>query len=350
MKRFIFAILLFILSFSHSLSGQNQITVAVLNLDANGISEMEARTLSDELRRFLVSSNEFQVLERDNMEAILKEQGFQQSGCTSSECVVEAGKLLGVQKMVAGNIGKIGDLFNVTVRLIDVSSGKIVSNVAERYDGDIEGLLDVMGRIAGKLHTQGDQKPLMVRTEHMFTDGFGLRVGMNYFGPDNGTSEASVNAEIGFEAGIFYRYGLGKKFALQLEALFTRSNAGIDLNVSESIPIDIPSGVKIWVNHVQIPLTIHYHFATVFELFTGFNVILPLSQSENLDVPSSDIGLLAGINLGQWDHFSVQLKYAIGFSSEYHMDPFEEEITDTTWDIFPEGNYRAFTLSVGYTF
>ena len=43
------------------------------------------------------------------MEDILKEQGFQQTGCTSDECVVEVGKIIGVQQMVGGSISKVGN-------------------------------------------------------------------------------------------------------------------------------------------------------------------------------------------------------------------------------------------------
>ena len=54
------------------------------------------------------------------MGEVLKEQGFQQSCCTSNECVVEVGQLLGVQQMISGSIGKVGDIFTVSVRIIDI--------------------------------------------------------------------------------------------------------------------------------------------------------------------------------------------------------------------------------------
>ena len=75
-----------------------------MELEGNGISKSEARTLTEELRSFLVQSKKYIVLERDNMETILTEQGFQQSGCTSAECAVEVGKLLNVQKTILEDI------------------------------------------------------------------------------------------------------------------------------------------------------------------------------------------------------------------------------------------------------
>jgi hypothetical protein len=61
------------------------------------------------------------------MNEILKEQGFQMTGCTSSECAVEAGKILNVAKMVGGSIGKIGTTYTLDLRIIDVATGKIES-------------------------------------------------------------------------------------------------------------------------------------------------------------------------------------------------------------------------------
>jgi TolB-like protein len=75
------------------------------------------------------------------MEEILKEQGFQQSGCTSSECALEAGQLLNVEQMVTGSISKVGEIYSVEVRLIDVESGKIVAVGVEDIRGGIEDVL-----------------------------------------------------------------------------------------------------------------------------------------------------------------------------------------------------------------
>jgi len=86
--------------FSQILTAQPKNTIAVLSLDAHGISGSEADVLATRLRSLLVNLAKYDVVDRSRMEDILKEQGFQQTGCTSNECVVEAGKLLGVQKML----------------------------------------------------------------------------------------------------------------------------------------------------------------------------------------------------------------------------------------------------------
>ena len=80
-----------------------RINVAVMDLEATGgVAETDKRMLSDRLRTELLNTGRFKVIERNSMENILTEQGFQLTDCTSDECVIEVGQLLGVERMIAG--------------------------------------------------------------------------------------------------------------------------------------------------------------------------------------------------------------------------------------------------------
>ena len=81
-------------------------TIAVIDLVANGISESEARSLSEYMRGQVTRtaiSEEFReksgyvykVIERSQMDKILDEVEYQSTGCTDEECAVELGKQLG---------------------------------------------------------------------------------------------------------------------------------------------------------------------------------------------------------------------------------------------------------------
>jgi len=130
---------------------QDKISIAVLDLDSEGLSNSEARIISARLRTDLFNTNKFLVLERDKMDKILQEQGFQLSGCTSNDCVVEVGKLTGVEQIVAGNIGLIGKLYTLTIRLIDVESGHILNTATEDCECSIETVLTKSVRNVAKI-------------------------------------------------------------------------------------------------------------------------------------------------------------------------------------------------------
>jgi TolB-like protein len=125
-----------------SLKKPSRITLAVKNLEARGVSEDEAATLSDVLRSQLINTGNFSVMERAQMDEILKEQAFQQSGaCTEEACLVQMGQLLGIQVIAAGSIGKIGRAYSINARTISVQTGEILTTVSRTYSGPIEKLL-----------------------------------------------------------------------------------------------------------------------------------------------------------------------------------------------------------------
>ena len=117
------------------------IQIAVSSLNGSNVSKSEIIALTERLRSELLLTKFFKVLERDVMDEILAEQGFQQSGCTTSECVVEMGQIMNVEKIVAGTISKVGNTFSSSIRVIDISSGSIDKIISFDYTGPIDELL-----------------------------------------------------------------------------------------------------------------------------------------------------------------------------------------------------------------
>jgi curli biogenesis system outer membrane secretion channel CsgG len=103
-----------------------KLNIAVSDLAGQGIDPSSVSIISDRLRTELFKQGGFSVLERNSMQDILKEQGFQQSGCTTDACAIQIGQILNVSYMVVGTVGKLGYLFTVDVRVIDVATAKII--------------------------------------------------------------------------------------------------------------------------------------------------------------------------------------------------------------------------------
>jgi len=131
-----------------------QINIAVSDLERRGgIDSSEALIISDRLREKLLNTGKFRVMERGMMDQILKEQSFQQTGaCNASECQVQMGRLLGVDRLIVGSVGKIGAMYTIGVRMLDVSTGEIVMTTSQDLKGDIEDLLGgPLERIANQI-------------------------------------------------------------------------------------------------------------------------------------------------------------------------------------------------------
>jgi len=117
------------------------VNIALWDFEEFGISLLDSRALSNRLRTLIIEYPQYQLLERNKMDEILKEQGFQQSGCVSDACIVEAGQLLGVQQMLFGSFGHIGSTYTVDMRIIDVKTGKVFSTSKNDLSGPIDNVL-----------------------------------------------------------------------------------------------------------------------------------------------------------------------------------------------------------------
>ena len=107
---------------SLSLSGNTKKRTAIMDFTANNTSEAYGKIVRNQVEVALYRTNHFEILERDKMELILKEQGFQLSGCTDTTCAVEIGKLLSVDYVVIGSIDRMGK-FLITTKFIDIHKG-----------------------------------------------------------------------------------------------------------------------------------------------------------------------------------------------------------------------------------
>jgi len=114
--------------------------IAIITLkNGDGVSAADAELITDRLNAELFRTGKVTMMEREQINAVLKEQGFQRSGaCTDAECLVEMGQVLGVRFIATGSIGLLGKMYMVNLRLIDVRSGQIERVVSKDVKGGIE--------------------------------------------------------------------------------------------------------------------------------------------------------------------------------------------------------------------
>ena len=117
---------------------------AVLDLEGVNVDSSTTLVLSEKLRREVFRTEAVRLVERSRMDVILQEQGFQQTGCTSSECQVETGRLLGVSQLIAGSVSKMGasGTWHLSLTLIDVETGAILRMADWTHSGAIEEVME----------------------------------------------------------------------------------------------------------------------------------------------------------------------------------------------------------------
>jgi hypothetical protein len=136
--------------------------VAVLEFDVVGATKAEAAAITDRLQDALLKQNKYTLVDRSQIDRILSEQAFQQEGCTTSECAVRVGRVLGVRKIVAGRLTKIdAQTWQLSGQLLDVETAETLKAETLPHQGSYFSLLnEVPVMLAARL--SGDEsRPAM---------------------------------------------------------------------------------------------------------------------------------------------------------------------------------------------
>jgi hypothetical protein len=117
----------------------------------SGIKNDEAVMLTDVLSIKMHKSGKFTILTREDMKAILDEKEFELAmGCEDNVCLLENVEKLAVNKIITGNIGKLGRKYIVSIRMINEDGENEVME-KESCTCPIEDLEKTMERVSYKL-------------------------------------------------------------------------------------------------------------------------------------------------------------------------------------------------------
>lgn len=118
--------------------------VALLPFEQKGLSNEETALLTKKFAELLQSSGKFEVMPHDEMLRLIAEADFNLETCTYSYCLADAGKVLGVQKVMHGSITRRGKLYTLHLRLIDVRNAQIVLDRKPEHSGEFDQLVSEM--------------------------------------------------------------------------------------------------------------------------------------------------------------------------------------------------------------
>lgn len=127
--------------------------MAVIDLTAHDVSPGLAANLTQLLSLELKKYEGVSVISRSEIEAMLQFETERMAlECTSDiSCLAEIGGALGVDYLVGGSVGKLGDALVVTLKLMDVQAARVVSRASQSFRGDETDLVPALRFAAGSL-------------------------------------------------------------------------------------------------------------------------------------------------------------------------------------------------------
>jgi len=319
MKTLLFsAFSVFLLFTSTELYSAEKLRIAILDLKPTKVPATTAKAVSDLLRTRLIDEGLFTVVERNQMDDILKEQGFQQTGCTDASCAVQIGKLLSANKMLIGEVSRLGSAIMLTCRIVDVEKG--VAEYATQEKAATEDSLDtavaaMVEKLTRRIGGRRFSLPDMVKG----TSPSGIYVTYSMFLPSDSGVSGLYESMSGAEAG--YLMCLGRFFCLQGAASLVRGT-------NEDAAMMFTSGSA--GAFAGLPL-----FSRVFP-FVGIALqgtwVRESSDAESADFFGYGAGGVAGLHVSVYKSLGIFARYTWSWARV--MD---EEDTDIGGQYFSAG-------------
>jgi TolB-like protein len=122
--------------------------VAVMEFRAINVAGALSAATVETLRSALIQLQRITVIERAQIEAVLREQRFNQSGLVEGASAVALGRLLGANAIVVGSVTRFGDTYLINARALDATTGEALtaSQVSTVREDEIPGLLQQVAR------------------------------------------------------------------------------------------------------------------------------------------------------------------------------------------------------------
>lgn len=150
----------------------DKIRMAVMTLENKNVDKITASSVTDMVITEIVNTRAFDVVEREQINNILKEQGLYQVGLTDQSSAVKIGKLLSAQKILIGSVSMVGETYVINVRMVDVEKG-VADLAAMEKAGSERTLPEAAKRIAKKV---AEKLGFVLEEEEPFTmDGYYMR-------------------------------------------------------------------------------------------------------------------------------------------------------------------------------
>ncbi len=213
-------------------------TLTVVNFDSQGV-EYSPDQLGSIARMEMEKLDKFEVMDRYDVNYLVKKHDLDLNGCYGKICLNEIGKLIGTDKVMSGSAELFGETIVLSLRLIDVNENRIekaqvmeflnvqheirtLMEVSIREMFGLENNPDLMAQL-----TQEDQyENKIMNPEVDRLNLSGPRFGFTFFTGTSADVIGAKRAEGGFDGRPYMMYNLGYQFEIQylnagkLQALF----------------------------------------------------------------------------------------------------------------------------------
>lgn len=191
---------------SISSSAQSGNVVAVLSVDCPSCAKGNEH-LTSMLRTEVSRMGDVTVLDPYEIEEVMKQHNINVDNCFSKNCVLSAGKLLGVDQVLSGTVEVYSGKTVITLRLFSVVQGSMIETDVTEYVNDLNEMQRMLRISAHHIYHRDPDKVLAeqlvnieppVTSRQTLLNLNGPRFGLSFFTGETGSILTSSESNGGF--------------------------------------------------------------------------------------------------------------------------------------------------------
>ena len=126
-------------------------TLALFTFEGTGMQDEDIALYTGYLRVELHKTKSFILVEKNQINELLREKKYDRMDCKTMDCSIEIGKLIGIKKAIVGSFELAADTCKISGQLINIDSSKSEKSVTRTYIGELEGIVPYVQVIAWEL-------------------------------------------------------------------------------------------------------------------------------------------------------------------------------------------------------
>jgi TolB-like protein len=279
------------------------------------------QAVRDLIQTEISRSTVFGLVERADLEKVVREQQLQMTGLTDPGSAAKIGQILNADLILSGSVTELGDEFNVTIKLIDVESGQVISETVAINKQDVVDTAEALQNMA-------------------YVQKMGLGISLSMLGhtafgqfptyvPASGGGNFAETA-VSYPAGVEVRYRITKNFmvgagldVISGQVFYKPNQSWTNLPYFPTGSTDHGNGpFHIVMDGVAIPITLYgnVNLSRRFNIFACAGVMLHQVEFTGLFDPSKGNGFGPNeFGPSILREFFVGFQFGAGF--EYFLNP-----------------------------
>jgi len=143
-------------------------TIAILSIQSGKKNDDNVEKISDIVAENYQKSSNAKVLFLDDIRSLLKTERLEGLlNCFTDSCITKISSIVGVDILILGNIGQVGQSYVFSLKMIDALKDKTIKRVSTSVDSNLGLVLHEIPKMVNELvRTQKELVPVEKRTSH----------------------------------------------------------------------------------------------------------------------------------------------------------------------------------------